>query len=143
MATERSGGGGGGLRNYHLMGIILLMTGLLSLLPFFLLHGQLEILAPPTSPVYDDALSLKEGNINKNVMTATNNANRWSSATSALPPGTVIRDDVSSPFCQRWSSVDAANRTLQPFDEWHTHHPNWIITNETEDMFCIEPYCEE
>ncbi|KAK1738447.1 hypothetical protein QTG54_011116 [Skeletonema marinoi] len=143
MATERSGGGGGGLRNYHLMGIILLMTGLLSLLPFFLLHGQLEILAPPTSPVYDDALSLKEGNINKNVMTATNNANRWSSATSALPPGTVIRDDVSSPFCQRWSSVDAANRTLQPFDEWYTHHPNWIITNETEDMFCIEPYCEK
>ncbi len=40
-------------------------------------------------------------------------------------------------FCQRWSASDAFNRTLQPFDRWHTHHPNWIVTNETDDMFCL------
>ena len=51
--------------------------------------------------------------------------------------GTSI--DRTSPFCQRWLSSDALNRTLQPFDNWHTHHPNWIVTNETDDMFCVEP----
>jgi len=22
---------------------------------------------------------------------------------------------------------------LVPFDKWYTHHPNWIVTNETDD----------
>ena len=43
------------------------------------------------------------------------------------------------PFCQQWSASDAFNRTLQPFDEWYTHHPDWIITNEADAEFCIEP----
>ena len=47
--------------------------------------------------------------------------------------------DNMKPFCQQWSASDALNHTLQPFDKWYTHHPNWIVTNETDDMFCLEP----
>ena len=43
------------------------------------------------------------------------------------------------PFCHLWSPQDALNRTVQPFDTWWTHHPNWIITTETEEMFCVDP----
>ncbi len=137
MATERSSGA----RRNHLLWCILLMIGLFSVVPFVLLYGQLEMSTPPIH--HNGAQSHQNiKNTNDEVMTATNNGGRRSSE-AALPHGTWIRDDISSPFCQRWSSSDAANRTLQPFDAWYTHHPNWIITNETEDMFCIEPYCEE
>ena len=51
--------------------------------------------------------------------------------------GTII--DRMKPFCQRWSPSDAANRTLRPFDLWYTHHPSWIVTNETDEMFCVGP----
>lgn len=130
MSTERSGGGGGGgLKNYMLC--LLLISGLLSVLPsfFLLLQGQLKIVPLPT--LSSDAPLLEERNANLR------------SSTAVLPPGTAIQGNISSSFCQRWSIADAVNDTLQPFDEWYTHHPNWIITNETEDMFCIEPYCEE
>jgi hypothetical protein len=40
-------------------------------------------------------------------------------------------------FCQRWSPSDAFNRSLQPFDLWHTHHPNWVVTEENDSMFCL------
>jgi hypothetical protein len=42
-------------------------------------------------------------------------------------------------FCLGWNHEDALNRTLQPFDLWWTHHPTWVIANETGDMFCVEP----
>ena len=43
-------------------------------------------------------------------------------------------------FCLQWNSNDATNRThLQPFDIWWTHHPTYIIANETDDTFCVEP----
>jgi len=135
MATERSLGGGG-LKNYLLL--IMFVSGLLSLLPFFLV----EKIVSKSSPAYD-ASSLGEQNIDNNNDLVTIANTRRRASTKALQPGTAIRDNISSPFCQRWSSADAANRTLQPFDEWYTHHPNWVITNETEDMFCIEPYCEK
>ena len=45
--------------------------------------------------------------------------------------------DWTKPRCQSWSANDANNRTLQPFDLWHTHHPNWIVTSENEDEFCV------
>ena len=51
-----------------------------------------------------------------------------SSATSGSAPPT---------FCQRWSPSDAFNRSLQPFDLWHTHHPNWVVTDENDSMFCL------
>jgi hypothetical protein len=41
-------------------------------------------------------------------------------------------------FCLRWTSEDAFNRTLQPFDDWWVHHPTWVISNETDDRFCVE-----
>ena len=41
-------------------------------------------------------------------------------------------------FCLRWTSEDAKNRTPQPFDRWWTHHPTWIISRETDDIFCME-----
>lgn len=46
---------------------------------------------------------------------------------------------ITKPFCQSWSVTDANNRSLQPFDQWHTHHPNWIVTSESEEEFCVEP----
>lgn len=45
----------------------------------------------------------------------------------------------SEPFCLGWEREDALNRTLQPFDHWWVHHPTWVISNETDDMFCVEP----
>ena len=45
--------------------------------------------------------------------------------------------DWTQPFCKSWSASDANNRSLQPFDLWHTHHPNWIVTSENEDEFCV------
>ena len=42
------------------------------------------------------------------------------------------------PFCQSWSASDANNRSLQPYDEWFTHHPDMIVNNETDDEFCVE-----
>jgi hypothetical protein len=45
--------------------------------------------------------------------------------------------DWTQPFCKSWSVSDANNRSLQPFDLWHTHHPNWIVTSENEDEFCV------
>jgi hypothetical protein len=52
-------------------------------------------------------------------------------------PITTTTEAFPTSFCQRWSASDAFNHTLQPFDRWHTHHPNWIVTNETDDMFCL------
>ncbi|KAL3780454.1 hypothetical protein ACHAW5_004580 [Stephanodiscus triporus] len=46
---------------------------------------------------------------------------------------------LTKPFCQSWSATDANNRSLQPFDQWHTHHPHWIVTSESEEEFCVEP----
>ena len=46
-------------------------------------------------------------------------------------------------FCLSWRSEDALNRTLQPFDYWWTHHPTWVISKETDDMFCVEPGRDE
>jgi hypothetical protein len=45
--------------------------------------------------------------------------------------------DRTKPFCQSWVASDAENRSLQPFDLWHTHHPSWIVTSESEDEFCV------
>jgi hypothetical protein len=45
----------------------------------------------------------------------------------------------NEPFCLGWEREDALNRTLQPFDHWWVHHPTWVISNETDDMFCVEP----
>lgn len=42
-------------------------------------------------------------------------------------------------FCLPWNSKDAHNRTHQPFDLWWTHHPTYVISNETDDTFCVEP----
>ncbi|KAL7487548.1 hypothetical protein ACHAW6_013127 [Cyclotella cf. meneghiniana] len=47
--------------------------------------------------------------------------------------------DKSKPFCLRWKTEDALNRTLQPFDHWWVHHPTWIISEETDDTFCVKP----
>ena len=33
--------------------------------------------------------------------------------------------------------LDALNRSLRPFDLWHTHHPTWVVTNENDSMFCL------
>ena len=41
-------------------------------------------------------------------------------------------------FCLHWSSADALNRTLQPFDMWWVHHPLWIVVNESDTKFCVE-----
>ncbi|KAL7492085.1 hypothetical protein ACHAWT_001704 [Skeletonema menzelii] len=165
MAAERSGGAL--MKSSNLLWCLLLMIGLLSILPFFLLHGQPEIFPPPQFSA--DAPSLKDRYINSKVainatnaqfpadapslteryinskiaINATNAAAKSRSSSALLHPGTVIRDDISFPFCQAWSSSDATNRTLSPFDDWHARHPNWIVTNETEDMFCVEPYCEK
>ncbi|KAL9185302.1 hypothetical protein ACHAXT_003079 [Thalassiosira profunda] len=53
-------------------------------------------------------------------------------------PREVSISDRLRPFCQRWSEEDAHNRTLQPFDIWFTQHPSWVVTNETEDRFCVQ-----
>jgi hypothetical protein len=47
--------------------------------------------------------------------------------------------DKSKPFCLRWKPEDALNRTLQPFDHWWVHHPTWVISEETDDTFCVKP----
>ena len=47
---------------------------------------------------------------------------------------------IREPFCQSWSKSDAANHSLQPFDEWYTHNPSWMVINETEDEFCMVHY---
>ena len=46
--------------------------------------------------------------------------------------------DWTQPFCKSWSASDANNRSLQPYDEWFTHHPDMIVNNETDDEFCVE-----
>ena len=43
------------------------------------------------------------------------------------------------PFCQDWDKSIANNRTLQPFDIWFTHHPTWVIFNETDESICVKP----
>ena len=48
-----------------------------------------------------------------------------------------IRKDSS--FCHRWDPSVANNRSLQPFDVWLTHHPTWVVSNETDEQFCVEP----
>ena len=56
-----------------------------------------------------------------------------------------IRGAESSPFkedssfCHRWDPSAANNRSLQPFDLWLTHHPTWVVSNETDEQFCVEP----
>jgi hypothetical protein len=42
-------------------------------------------------------------------------------------------------FCHHWDQSVANNRSLQPFDMWFTHHPTWVVTNETSEQFCVEP----
>jgi hypothetical protein len=61
------------------------------------------------------------------------------STRSAAHTTMSITTDWAEPFCQPWSALDAMNRSLQPFDLWHTHHPNWIVTREEEHEFCVEP----
>jgi len=41
-------------------------------------------------------------------------------------------------FCHHWDQSVANNRSLQPFDMWFTHHPTWVVTNETDEQFCVE-----
>lgn len=60
----------------------------------------------------------------------------WLSSHAATT-GTL--DDRLRPFCQPWSSADAYNRTLRPFDRWHTHHPTWFVVEQTDDRFCVAP----
>ena len=55
-------------------------------------------------------------------------------------PNKAIITEWTTPFCQSWSILDANNRSLQPFDTWHTHHPESIVTTETEDEFCVETF---
>lgn len=43
------------------------------------------------------------------------------------------------PFCQHWDPSVVNNRTLQPIDVWLTHHPTWVVSNETKENFCVEP----
>jgi hypothetical protein len=43
---------------------------------------------------------------------------------------------ITTLYLTNWKPL---NRTLQPFDLWWTHHPTWVIANETGDMFCVEP----
>ena len=107
---------------------LIFVIGLLSWVPILFITGRLaEKIRPPPLPgqdvpPIDDSVEARR---------------------SAFPSGTVISRDVSSQFCQQWTKSSAFNRTLQPFDIWHTHHPNWIVTYESENMFCVEPYCEE
>lgn len=48
-----------------------------------------------------------------------------------------MKEDSS--FCHRWDPSVANNRSLQPFDVWLTHHPTWVVSNETDEKFCVEP----
>ena len=41
-------------------------------------------------------------------------------------------------FCHRWDPSVAKNRSLQPFDVWLTHHPTWVVSNETDTQFCVK-----
>lgn len=149
MAVERrSSNGAAGAAALKHMSWFLFVLGFVSLLPTFLLpFWQVEKIERD-SPV---ARSLRDytsqivpeppsATVGQDIPSVIDNI--MEEALQILPSGTVI-GDVSSPFCQRWSTADAANRTLQPFDEWYTHHPDWIVTNETEDMFCVEPYCQK
>jgi hypothetical protein len=43
----------------------------------------------------------------------------------------------SNSMCIPWSSSDAQNRTMQPFDFFMLHNPHWFHVNETDDEFCI------
>ena len=43
----------------------------------------------------------------------------------------------SNSRCIPWSSLDAQNRTMQPFDFWMLHNPHWFQVNETDEEFCI------
>lgn len=56
---------------------------------------------------------------------------------TAQPKAKPLIPDWTKPFCQSWAASDAENRSLQPFDLWHMHHPNWIITSENEKEFCV------
>ncbi len=49
----------------------------------------------------------------------------------------TFKEDSS--FCHRWDPSSANNRSLQPFDMWLTHHPTWVVSNETDEQFCVEP----
>ena len=60
-----------------------------------------------------------------------------SSINGRIERGSTLIKDWSKPFCQQWSASDAKNRSLQPFDLWHTHHPNWIVTTENNVEFCV------
>ena len=110
---KKNHGGGGGQRQSYIC--LIIMATCLSSLPFFLIHGQLEIF-------HADKIVSK--------------------STTLFQRGFVIPKDVPSSFCHLWSSADAANHTLQNFDEWYTHHPHFRVVNETEDMFCVETYCK-
>ena len=61
----------------------------------------------------------------------------WRSGWTSTPATTHHSYNWTQPFCQSWSASDASNRSLQPFDLWHTHHPNWFVTSENDDEFCV------
>lgn len=50
-----------------------------------------------------------------------------------FPP--KIIDDI---FCMEWNANDALNRTMQPFDDWWTHHPEYIMHSENETHYCVQ-----
>jgi hypothetical protein len=58
-------------------------------------------------------------------------------ATSFVEQKYMSITDWTKPFCQSWSATDANTHSLQPFDLWHMHHPNWIVTSENDDEFCV------
>eukprot|EP00804_Cyclotella_cryptica_P018196 CCRYP_005952-RA/>CCRYP_005952-RA protein AED:0.07 eAED:0.07 QI:312/1/1/1/0.5/0.33/3/865/218 len=47
-------------------------------------------------------------------------------------------EDKMKPFCVDWSRNDVLNRSMQPFDNWWTHNPHWVITRETDAEFCVQ-----
>lgn len=55
----------------------------------------------------------------------------------------IPSDHGDKSFCLQWKPEDAMNRTLQPFDHWWVHHPTWVISKETDHMFCVEPVRDE
>lgn len=86
--------------------------------------------APPT-PV---SHSIADNKVADNQVTNHSNPN------DGIPHHTDIPSDHDNkPFCLQWGTKDAYNRTLQPFDNWWVHHPTWVISKETDDMFCVEP----
>ncbi|KAL3815470.1 LOW QUALITY PROTEIN: hypothetical protein ACHAXA_008520 [Cyclostephanos tholiformis] len=44
--------------------------------------------------------------------------------------------DWTKPFCLSWFASDANN--LYSLSIYGTHHPNWIVTSENGDEFCVE-----